>query len=358
MQTYYENTALSQSKLKLLLLDPQLFNTDIEPDLFFEEKEHFIIGSAVDCKLTTPQNWDTTYYVSDLENKPTDVIKKILHKLFEELKEVFSVENIHPLNFTSYRPMILTCCNLLNYYPNLLDDTRINKVLEHYEYWELLKNSDGKQILSVKEQTIIDAVVMSLKTNEITSKYFTESRYIEIVYQKDIYFKYNNVECKALLDMVIVDHMNETIQPIDIKTIGDYTINFPKSLRKRRYDIQAAFYTEAIKKEMNMVNYKILPFKFIVESTVKVGNPLVYTCDKTLLEMGKSGRETMYSKATIFDESGQVSPEEMYVHRIEKINGFEQLIELYKYYTEKGFSKSKIINDNNSELTLDWSGII
>ena len=72
--------------------------------------------------------------------------------------------------------------------------------------------------------------------------------------------------------------------------MGDQTIYFPKSLRQRRYDIQAAFYTEALKSKKEYETYKILPFKFIVESTTNPGNPLVFTCNQELLEIGKSGR--------------------------------------------------------------------
>ena len=45
---YFESEGLSQSKLKLLLLDPKKFNEVKEQELYFEENKHFLIGSAVD----------------------------------------------------------------------------------------------------------------------------------------------------------------------------------------------------------------------------------------------------------------------------------------------------------------------
>ena len=55
VEDYYTNPTISQSQLKLLLgPDPSIFNTIQEPDLYFEEKKHFIIGNGVDIQLTRP----------------------------------------------------------------------------------------------------------------------------------------------------------------------------------------------------------------------------------------------------------------------------------------------------------------
>ena len=51
VEDYYTNPAISQSQLKLLLgSDPSIFNTIQEPDLYFEEKKHFLIGDGVDIQ--------------------------------------------------------------------------------------------------------------------------------------------------------------------------------------------------------------------------------------------------------------------------------------------------------------------
>ena len=206
-------------------------------------------------------------------------------------------------------------------------------------------------ILSQEEYDIISQIVMSLRTNEYTAMYFQQSSNTEIQYQVDIYFDYEGVECKALLDMVIINHQDNTIQPIDIKTMGEDTLNFASSLRKRRYDIQAAFYTEALKSVYP--GYTILPFKFIVESTTNIGNPIVYTLDESLLEIGKFGRPQIYLSGEV-SENGSVKR----YGRLDEIKGFHQLIELYKYYTDNGFEIDQIVKERQAELSLDWSGII
>ena len=238
VEDYYTNPAISQSQLKLLLgPDPSIFNTIQEPDLYFEEKKHFIIGNGVDMQLTRPiEEFNQKFHISNLQNKPSDTIKSIVNQVYDETKRLnILTENVGPI--TNYRSYILEACDSHNYQPNWKTETRIAKIIETWEYWEDLKAAEGKVVLSQEENGLISQIVMSIRTNPTTSKYFETSKDVEISDQLAIYFSYCGIDCKALLDRVIIDHINKTIQPIDFKTMGDQTIYFPKSLRQRRYDI-------------------------------------------------------------------------------------------------------------------------
>ena len=360
VEDYYINPAISQSQLKLLLgPDPSIFNTIQEPDLYFEEKKHFIIGNGVDMQLTRPiEEFNQKFHISNLQNKPSDTIKSIVNQVYDRVKEIYpNIETIQNYNNT-----ILDSCNDHNYQPNWKTETRIAKIVEAWEYWEDLKAAEGKVVLSQEENDLISQIVMSIRTASNTSKYFETNKDIEIFDQLAIYFPYNNVDCKALLDRVIVDHKNKTIQPIDFKTMGDQTLYFPKSLRQRRYDIQAAFYTEALKyfierDDKTLQDYKILPFKFIVESTVNPGNPLVFTCSKELLRIGQFGTP----KTSIYGKIDSPGYDHMSGYKslvTNEVKGFHQLIEDYKWYMENEFEKNRKIVEAQGEFQLDWNGII
>ena len=359
VDTYYEHPAISQSQLKLLLgPDPSIFNTIQEPDLYFEEKKHFLIGDGVDMQLTRPiEEFNQKFHISNLQNKPSDTIKSIVNQVYDEQK-AFNLRNptfdqtIGVLQ--DYPGYILLACNDHNYQPNWKTETRIAKVVEAWEYWEDIKAAEGKVVLSQEENDLISQIVMSIRTNPATSKYFErDTNYVEILDQYSIYFNYEGIECKALLDRIIVDHKNKTIQPIDFKTMGDQTLYFPKSLRQRRYDIQAAFYTEALKSKKVYETYEILPFKFIVESTINPGNPLVFTCSSELLDIGKNGRQP-YKLC----DKPYISTEYITYMKFDEIKGFHQLIEDYKWYMENEFEKSRKIVEAQGEFQLDWNGII
>lgn len=347
---YFGSSAISQSQLKLLMTNPKLFNTIKEPERYFEEKRHFNIGDGVDIQLTSGmEEFNRIFHVSQIAHKPTDPVKSILNRVFDKAIELEL--GLTYISDERYRPFITEAWREEGYQPNWKEPTAYSKMCEHYEYWDDLRLSQGKRVLSSEENDIISQVVMSLRSNEATGKYLklSEDRDEEVLFQLAIYFTFEDVDCRALLDVVRINHVAKVIQPIDIKTLGDYTLNFPKSLRQRRYDIQAAFYKEAL--EQAYPDYKILPFKFVVESTIDPGTPLVYTCSAELAYIGKYGRVETYAKLHSYTVS-------TYTQRNQEIKGFTQLINLYKFYTENGFEIDQRIAENNSELIIDWSGIM
>ena len=174
-QEYRAHPAISQSQLKLLLgPDPSLFNTVREPELYFEEKKHFIIGDAVDCQLTKSiEEFNNKFHVSNLQNKPSDTIKSIVNQVYDHVKEIHGRE---VQTIDRYSNAILDSCNDHNYQPNWKTETRIAKVVEAWEYWEDLKQAEGKQVLSEEENNLISTIVMSIRTNPTTAPYFKKDK--------------------------------------------------------------------------------------------------------------------------------------------------------------------------------------
>ena len=98
------------------------------------------------------------------------------------------------------------------------------------------------------------------------------------------------------------------------------------------------------------MSYTFLDFKFIVESTVNPGNPLIFTCSDELLKIGREGRVDEYVRIfNVFDHRHEKLPE---------IKGFQQLIEDYKWYMENEFEKNRKVVESQGEFDIDWNGII
>tara|TARA_R100001460_G_scaffold19735_5_gene40995 strand:+ start:3079 stop:4158 length:1080 start_codon:yes stop_codon:yes gene_type:complete len=346
---YRIHESVSQSKLKYLLRGVSVYNTvdEDDQDEYYIEKAHFIIGSAVDTLITMGKDvFKEEYYVSQLEKKPGKTMMSIIVETFD-FQMAASHGNLTYESFTSnvVKRSLMMAVRNHNWQKRWNDDTKYNKIIsEGQDYWNSLIDASGKKVLSNEQFITVSHIYESLISSSYTEKYFEDADHLELYFQLPLYFKYNGVDCKGLLDLVIVDHANEKIIPIDIKTMGDYTINFPYSFYRRRYDFQAAFYTQAIlNSDFNKWCYKVDNFKFIVESTINPGTPLVFTCtEEVLLKKGKFGIPDRKIGDIIIKGS----------------KGFHQAIEIYKWHLENGFEIDRVVSINDGDLLLGIEGII
>lgn len=335
IQDYVESSAVNQSKLKLLGISAQAFQEVKEPDLFFEEKEHFLIGKAVDDAITMGEGyWNEHYYISNI-TKPSDTIMSIIQQVFQSRTSDNLFDND-----------ILSAIEAHNYQPNWKIDTKISKVSTEGEgYWFELLQSEGKQVLDSNQYMKCLSIVNQLTEHRFTKHYFTDIPSWDTYYQVPIYFTVDGIECKALLDMIIVDHEFKTIIPIDIKTIGDYTKFFDYQSKKRRYDIQASWYMEAVKQwiiDNNLKEYHLDNFKFIVASTTKQCDPLIYRTDQVFIKVGK------YGLTKKVDCSVSKYKFTSYIDNY----GWEKLLKIYKWHQENGWDVDYEIENNNGIFIL------
>jgi len=91
---YREHAALSQSQLKLFLNGYDCYVSNKEKShLYFEDKKHFNIGSAVDVLCTEGLIAYNQQFVQINDNKPSEAIMSILQKMADENKD-FTDKNI------------------------------------------------------------------------------------------------------------------------------------------------------------------------------------------------------------------------------------------------------------------------
>jgi hypothetical protein len=277
-EEYLSSTALSQSKLKKLLVHPQLFinyNTEDDTD---EPKETTVIGDAVDLILT--QSSDAFYhafYTTDVE-KPGAMMGVFVWQLF--------------VNRDSSDAELIA-------YERSGFKIKLDKVRERFEkegkyYYEALLESNGKTVITSAQKTKIDNIVESLKNNEFTSEWINGSDRYEVHKQVVVEFEYQGHKCKGLLDLVVLDKETGIVYPIDLKTTSSPTNSWVSMFWKFRYDIQAAFYTYGIVSSglVEKLGGKSLHnFRFIVETQDYPGSPLIYEIDDVILAMGQFGGE-------------------------------------------------------------------
>lgn len=345
IQAYFEDESLDQSSLKKLLLGPGNFINQKEKKLYFEEAESLVLGSLVDAKITnTKEDFDKQFYVSELVTKPSDVIMSIINKVYDDISYNFPNEEIKDL--PDYTDLIHEAALAHNYQPTYKPDTRIGKILEHSYYFDEIKNCKGRKIISLEEDSVSNCLVDSLKSHYnilgFLEDFETNPAFqdCELYFQLPIYFGYEDLSCKALPDILLVNSESKTVHIIDIKTTALRTIEFPTAVSKFRYDIQLAFYTLAV--QILYPSYSIKQ-GFVVESTTSPGNPILYKATKGLIDKGLEGRESLIVDGVV-------------VRGRQK--GIKDLISDFKYYQENGFMCERVIAENSNELFLSENGLI
>lgn len=177
------------------------------------------------------------------------------------------------------------------YYPRYKTATKLGNLREASWYYEILRS--GKTIVSTEDYE--DALVMcsTLQNDSYLKTLFgTKSTDdVEYLYQTQFVTKmkiekrageYETALVKIMPDLLKVDHIQKTIQPVDLKTSGMPAYDFPEHFVKMRYDIQASLYTDVldvvIRNSKDFADYTILPYLFTDISRVdKV--PVTYTYD-------------------------------------------------------------------------------
>ena len=360
---YYDSKDLNQSSLKKLLFGLDNFLDSIEKDeegIVVKEKNYFVIGQAVDCILTGEEEaFSNQFYVSDLDKKPSDAEMAMIQYVFNLFADPTEATLIGSELF------IQEASDEYQWYGGKPGEKRIAGLIERGEnYIQDLKNAYGKKVLDAGQNMLIHNIVTELRTNPRTAHYFDretlkKDKTLDVYFQYPIYFKYRGINCKALLDMLIV-HRDETgkvkeIEPIDLKTTGTGTMNFPGSVKSFRYDIQAAWYTLGLQYQNPKVTIK--PFKFIVASTVGEIRPLIFVLHKHLMEIGQYGREAVnvHNLVDLFGNDMEVFQS---TPIIRTVRGFESLLDDYIYYQEQGWLEERQAAENNGVLQIGWDGIM
>jgi hypothetical protein len=361
VDTYFsDKERISQSKLKKIIKGVEGLKDVTEKELYYEEKEHLIIGSAVDDLLTMGKEvFDNTYYVTIAE-KPSGKTLSVLHRLFDNVLETYG-ENLRMANFgVLTEELIESICLLEDFQGRWKLPAKINALEKNSAYFDELCQAYGKQIITIEDKAKIDSIAESFKNSdygwifkvangEENENY--DEKNIDIYFQKVIYFDYDGIPSKALLDLLLINHNTKEIAIADLKTTGDTVINFKYAAMKFRYDIQAAFYINAvtkwIKTKPELKDYTLIGFSFLVESTIVQNGAISFECSDEFLEMGSDGRPAF-----------PISTNDGHVINYPKIKGVADAISDYIWYLENGFERERLIVEEDGVLVLGWNRYI
>ena len=265
-------------------------------------------GSAVDSIITGGQEeFDERFMVAEFPSTPDSIIKMV-KSLFSQYRDSYrgliTIPDDAIIKETEYQ----------SYQLNWKPETRAKVIKEKGEdYYNLLFIAGGRTILDTQTYQDVCNAVRALKESKSTQFYFAEDNpfepEIERFYQLKFKGEFNGVKYRNMADLIVVNHKEKWILPVDLKTSSHTEWDFYKSFVDWRYDIQARLYWAIIRQNMDKDEYfkdfKLLDYRFIVVNR-RTLTPLVWECPFTqaLGEMifGKNEQIIMRSPFVIGEE--------------------------------------------------------
>lgn len=322
MKEYFEYDGLNYSTLSAL-------DTNYPGNVFKEEPVKRVAssamnrGSLVDCLLTSPDDFNELFIVADIP------------ELSKTIQIVIDYMVNHDGNFEEDHLLRSAKFHEYGVKAKWSKETILKrlKTEETEKYYNINKKLIASDKIKISEEEYIkaQAVIDVLKTHEFSSWIFSPQEGVDVHYQLPIYWYEDGTPCKALLDILVVDHNKKIIRPIDLKVKADSKYAFKSSFMRYKYYLQASWYTRGLvaKLHPSLKDYKIENFTFLVTTFDFPEPPLLYRCSDELLTIAKYGGND--------------------------IKGVEQLFEDYKWYKEEGkFSYKKELHLSKGVIDLNF----
>ncbi len=295
-ENYREYDAINFSKLGQL---------DRNPSKVDEEKDWhdgMAFGSLVDMMCFEPTRVEEEFYVNDADRSPSKTAKKLADWILENKNVGIDDHGIHCIENNTRFGLSSMLTDASDAIGSSTDFDRYGGI----EYLESQIKSQDKKVVSEELYSNARQATRTLKTHEFTRRYFNNpDKNIVIQNQEPVLWDPSyydddlNWMAKSLLDIVIFDHEENTVTPVDLKTTSSSVFMFERKMTKWRYYLQAAYYYDGlnwrIKNHDEVDDYEMLPFEFVVISSKNLHNPLVYETTENDLDVGRNGGTLSYN---------------------------------------------------------------
>lgn len=236
-------------------------------------------GSLFDSIMTKGKRTLDEYAVMDVTVPPAE--RKALDFIVTSTQEHFDDIPKDTIN---------TLCIQCQYYPKWGVDAKLDHLALFKDYYEI--RLSGKKIVSKEDWNDAMDMYHVFRQDEYLSKLFgtKSNKDVEYIYQAKFVTDWTigdeTVKVKVMPDLIVVNHKDKTIQPVDLKTSTDSAIKFKENFIQMHYYLQAELYTDVIRKLIDEQlqdtygDYTILPYLFTdISRTDKV--PVTYVYDPT-----------------------------------------------------------------------------
>jgi len=276
----------SSSSLKDFSLDRRKYfkhyiaNEDVKDD----DNQAIIIGKLVETLLWEPHLFDDKFYMSACAEPPTGLMLKFVEALYQCTREATDDEGNVTRTFEDMSKEAYEKSGYKLPYATII--TKFSGSGDEIYYKEALDVRSKKlTVVTAQDVTNAENIVNTLKSSFVTKDVVNmvdSDRYTVLIQHQMENFEIDGHPLKSMMDLVIIDHKEQTIQVYDLKCTWAVENFYSEYYLYRRAYIQAYVYYRAMKSladnpEEEYCDYTVFPPKFIVSDSINYYSPLIYS---------------------------------------------------------------------------------
>lgn len=280
----------SSSSLKEFSMDRKKYYNKYYLGKNVEDKDSqaAIMGRLVETLLMEPDEFDKRFYMSACATSPTGNMVTFVENLYRETIDATDEFGNVTKTFEEISKAAFADCGYSGKgngsYENIIKKF-IGSDAEIY-YNEIRKvRANNLTVVTSQDVTHAENIVSELRNNFATKdivNLVNSSRYSVFDQLQVEGYEVDEHLFKSMMDKVIADHQEKTIQPYDLKCTWSVENFYEEYYLYRRAYIQAYLYYYATKhltldENSELYGYTVKPIQFIVCDSTNYYNPLVYT---------------------------------------------------------------------------------
>ena len=288
----------SSSSLKDFSLDRKKYYRKyvLGEDVEDKDTQAATMGRLVETLLMEPHEFDKRFFMSSCVEAPSALMLAFVNALYKHTKDATDEDSgTITKTFEELSRAAYVDSGFKIKYDAVISKFVGSDAEVYYNEMRTVK-ANGLSVVTGEDVNNAEKIVEELRNNAVTSEIVnlvSDRRYLVYNQLQVENYEVNGHAFKSMMDKVIVDCKQQTIQVYDLKCTWSVENFLEEYYLYRRAYIQAYLYTIAATafrdSREEFEGYDVLPPRFIVCDSTNYYNPLVYTLSEQDLEDAYSG---------------------------------------------------------------------
>ena len=288
----------SSSSLKDFAMDRKKYHKKhiLNEDVVEKENLAANMGRIVETNLMEPEEFDNKFFLSSLNSAPTGLMLEFVESLYRHTREATDERGNVTREFTALAQDAYVDSGFKIKFEAVLTKFMGSDAEIYYKEIREVRTK-GLTVITTQDVANGEKIVQELRNNPVTAELVNtvnSARYSVLNQLQVEGYVVDGHQFKSMMDKVIVDHKEKTIQVIDLKCTWSVENFYEEYYLYRRSYIQAYLYyqaTETWASEMGYGDYTILYPRFLVCDSTNYMNPLIYELTESDMEDAYYGFE-------------------------------------------------------------------